>query len=265
MLRSLVPLLGVCLLAGGHAPLAAGPSVDASYSVETMGVGVGSATFRLERMAEGLAARFRFETEALLGLVEKTDTRMETLASGPRDALGLERFVGVYQKEDRTREIDIAYGDNGAIDAFALKKRGSVRIDAVPAGLAANTVDPIGAFLRARSWLDQATVGSELAMSVFDGRKRYDTTLRYLGLTQVSTPHGDAPAHQVAIRYELRQSLNEDSGVLEPEKRARPRELQMTVSADGRYVPLSVDGNLDGMPLTATLAKDCAGPGGCPD
>jgi hypothetical protein len=261
MSRSLVSLLGVCLLAGSPASLAAGPSVDASYSVQTMGVGVGSATLRLERMAEGLAAHFRFETAALLGLVEKTDTRMETVASGLRGALGLKRFVGVYQKEDRTREVDIAYGANGAIDAFALKKRGSVRISAVPAGLAEGTVDPIGAFLRARSWLDQATVGSELAMSVFDGRKRYDTTLRYLGLTQ----HGEAPAYQVGIRYELVQSLNEDSGVLEPEKKARPRELQMTVSADGRYVPLRVDGNFDGMPLTATLAADCAGPGGCPN
>ena len=39
----------------------------------------------------------------------------------------------------------------------------------------------------------------------------------------------------------------------------------MTVSADGRYVPLTVDGNLDGMPITAVLSEDCAGPGGCPD
>ncbi|MGD9511503.1 MAG: DUF3108 domain-containing protein [Geminicoccaceae bacterium] len=245
--------------------LAAGPSVEASYSVQTMGVGVGNATLRLEQMAERLAARFRFETAALLGLVEKTDTRMETLASGLRDALSLERFVGVYEKEDRTREVDITYGADGAIDAFALKKRGSVRINSVPAGLAAGTVDPIGAFLRARSWLEQATVGSELAMSVFDGRKRYDTTLRYLGLTQVSTPHGGAPAHQVSVRYQLRQSLDEDSGTLEPEKNDRVRELQMTVSTDGRYVPLGVEGNFDGMPLTATLTADCAGPGGCPD
>ena len=102
-------------------------------------------------------------------------------------------------------------------------------------------------------------------MSVFDGRKRYETTLRYLGLTQYAAEHGTMPAHQVGIRYELLQSLNEDSGVLEPEKRSQARELQMTVSADGRYVPLRVDGNFDGMPLTATLAADCAGPGGCPD
>lgn len=265
MLRSLVPLFAVCLLAGSQPSLAAGPSVDASYSVQTMGVGVGSATLRLERMAEGLAARFRFETAALLGLVEKTDTRMETLAAGPWGARGPEKFVGVYQKEDRTREIDIAYGADGAIDAFALKKRGSVRIKAVPTGLATDTVDPIGAFLRARSWLDQATPGSELAMPVFDGRKLYDAKLRYLGVTQYSAEHGTVPAHQVGISYQLLQSLDEDSGVLEPEKNARPRELQMTVSADGRYVPLRVDGNFDGMPLTATLAGDCAGPGGCPD
>ena len=149
MLRSLVPLLAVCLVAGSTASLAAGPTLDARYSVETMGVDVGRATLQVERATEGLAARFRFETAALLGLVEETDTRMETLASGMRDALRPKRFVGVYKKEDRTREVDMAYGANGAIDAFTLKKRGSVRIGAVPTGLAEDTLDPIAAFLRA--------------------------------------------------------------------------------------------------------------------
>ena len=263
MLRSLMPPLFVCLLAGGTASLAAGPTVDARYSVETMGVDVGRATLQVERAAESLAARFQFETQALLGLVEETDTRMETLASGMRDALSLKRFVGVYRKEDRTREIDIAYAADGAIDGFELKKRGTVRIKAVPAGLAKDALDPIGAFLRARAWLDQATVGAELAMPVFDGRKLYDAKLRYLGLTQYAAEHGTMPAHQVGIKYSLLESLNEDSGELEREQSARTRELQMTVSADGRYVPLQLEGNFDGMPLTATLTGDCAAPGGC--
>ena len=52
-------------------------------------------------------------------------------------------------------------------------------------------MDPLAAFLRARAWLDQASVGSELTLSVFDGRKHYDTNLRYLGLTQVAGEHWD--------------------------------------------------------------------------
>lgn len=265
MLRSLVPLAAVCLLLASPPLSAAGSAVDARYSVQTMGVDVGRATLALEPAAHGIGARFRFQTAALLGLVEETDTRMETTATGPRNAATPTRFVGVYKKEDRTREVDMTYGKGGAIEGFVFRKRGTVRVDAVPAGLAEGSVDPIGAFLQARAWLDQATVGSELPLSVFDGRKRYATTLRYLGLTQFSGPHGVTPAHRVAIRYALAQALNEDSGVLEPEDGERARELEMTVSADGRYVPLRLDGNFDGMPLTATLAADCAAPGGCAD
>ena len=159
----------------------------------------------------------------------------------------------------------MAYGAKGAIDSFQLTKRGKVRIAAVPEGLAAEAVDPLAAFLRARAWLDQSPEGAELAMSVFDGRKRYDASLRYLGLTQLAGEAGSAPAHRVAIRYTLVEALNEDSGVLEPERQGRVRDLELAVSADGRYVPLRVDGSLDGLPVAAVLTADCAGPGGCPN
>ena len=36
---------------------------------------------------------------------------------------------------------------------------------------------------------------------VFDGRKRYDASLRYLGLDPVADDSGSAPAHRVAVRY----------------------------------------------------------------
>ena len=85
-------------------------------------------------------------------------------------------------------------------------------------GLPPGTLDPLAALLRVRAWLDQAPEGAELALSVFDGRKRYDATLRYLGLTQVADDGGSAPAHRVAMRYQLVSALNEDTGKLEPEQ-----------------------------------------------
>ncbi len=199
------------------------------------------------------------------GFVEASDTRMASETASARGKVDPRSFEGIYQKEDRTREIGMAYGAAGAIDSFQLIKRGTVRIDAVPKGLAAGSVDPLAAFLRARAWLDQSPEGGELVMSVFDGRKRYDATLRYLGLTQLSVSAGSTPAHRVAIRYDLVEALNEDSGVLEQERKSRTRELEMAVSADGRYVPLRVDGSLDGLSVSAVLDADCAAPGGCPN
>ena len=67
------------------------------------------------------------------------------------------------------------------------------------------------------------------------------------------------------MQYRLVESLDEDRGVLEAERSSRLRELEMAVSADGRYLPLAVEGSLDGLPVSAVLAADCAAPGGCPD
>ena len=151
---------------------------------------------------------------------------MESETASARGEVNPRSFEGIYQKEDRTREVGMAYGAEGRIDRFQLVKRGTVRVDAVPEGLAAGSIDPLAAFLRARAWLDRSPEGAELVMSVFDGRKRYDASLRYLGLTQLAGADGSAPAHRVAIRYTLVEALNEDSGVLEPERKrpgARPR------------------------------------------
>ena len=172
-------------------------------------------------------------------------------------------FEGTYTKDDRVREVGVAYGAGGAIDGFTLVKRGRVRVAEVPKGLASDTLDPLAALLRVRAWLDQAPEGAELALPVFDGRKRYDATLRYLGLTQVAGTGSSAPAHRIALRYVAVSALNEDTGKLEPEQGARMREMQLAVSADGRYVPLRLEGSLDGLPITAVLAGDCAGPSGC--
>jgi hypothetical protein len=262
MRRSLAFVAVTCL---GVSAAAANPTVDARYAVQTMGVDLGRAELRLDPSPGGVRTRFRFETDALLGFVEASETRMANESAATRGQVSPQKFEGVYQKEDRTREVAIAYGPKGLIDGFQLIKRGRVRIEAVPKGLARESVDPLVAFLLARAWLDQSPEGAELVLSVFDGRKRYDTTLRYLGLTQLALEHGSAPAHRVAVRYALVEALDEDSGVLKPETGSRQRELELAVSADGRYVPLRLDGSLDGLPVSAVLAADCAAPGGCPD
>jgi hypothetical protein len=270
MLRSSLALpLAACLAALPLLPLAAAlaaPAVDARYAVQTMGVDLGRAALRLERTGAELSTTFRFETDALLGFVEASDTRMESTAAAARDAaVSPRRFAGVYQKDDRVREVGMAYGPDGGIDGFTFAKRGKVRVDRVPQGLGAGAVDPLAAFLRARAWIAQAAEGEELAVAVFDGRKRYEATMRYLGLTQLASDEGSTAAHSVSVRYRLLEAMNEDTGVLEPERGDRARELALSVSADGRFVPLRLEGSLDGLPVAAVLSADCAAPGGCPD
>lgn len=259
-----VPALCLAAFALGPSSVAA-QTVDARYSVQTMGVDLGRAALQVTRATDGVTTQFRFENDALLGFVEASDLQMRSVVAPERGKVLPKRFEGTYSKDDRVREIDLGYGAEGAIDGFQLLKRGRVRVDAVPQGLTKGTLDPLAALLQVRTWLNQAPEGAELAIPVFDGRKRYDATLRYLGLTQVAGAGASAPAHAIALRYQLIASLNEDTGKFEPEPASRLREMKLAVSADGRYVPLRLEGSLDGLPITAVIEGDCAGPSGCPN
>lgn len=263
--RSLAVLMTACLaVAGGaHGHAAGTAAVDARYRVQSMGLDLGRALLKLDSAPNGLSARFQLQSDALLGFVEASDTQMHSLVAPEHGKLSPVTFEGVYTKDDRVREIDVGYDGKGAIDSYQLAKRGQVRLTAVPQGLAAGTVDPLAAMLQVRAWLEQAPEGAALSLKVFDGRKRYDTTVRYLGLTQLADDGASTPAHKVALSYMLMAALDEDTGKFETEPAPKRRELDLAVSADGRYVPLRVDGSLDGLPISAVLAGDCAGPAGC--
>ena len=154
------------------------------------------------------------------------------------------------------------------IDSFQLIKRGTVRVDAVPKGLAAgHRVDPLAAFLRARAWLDQVA-GRCRAGHVRCSTAASATTrrLRYLGLTQVA----GAPARRRRTGWRsattLVEALNEDSGVLEPERKGRAartrdggqRRRPLRAAARRRLARRAAD-------LGGTGSGDCAGPSAAPN
>jgi hypothetical protein len=260
---TLAGILALCLPAASGGPAdAMGPGFDARYAVQATGIEVGQAALSLEPMAEGLRTRFVFESGAILGLVEPSLTRMDGIARARSSEVRPRSFEGTYSREDRVRDIAIAYGADGGIASFALTKRGRVRVSRVPDGLAAGTVDPLTAILRARAWLGQAVEGATLTLPVFDGRKRYDAEIRYLGPAQITQGGDSKAAHRVSLRYNLVEELDEDTGKLLPEKE-RQREIEVVVSADGRYLPLRASGSFDGWPLTAELMEECAAPPGC--
>jgi hypothetical protein len=129
--------------------------------------------------------------------------------------------------------------------------------------MAAETLDPLTALLRARAWLDGAVEGATMPLQVFDGRKRYAVDLRYRGPVQTTIDGDSVAAHQVSARHRIMAELDEDEGGWLEAEEPTPRDLDMLVSADGRYLPLRLSGSFAGMPLTAVLAEDCPVPPGC--
>lgn len=260
---SLTTAVAACLAASAERPTAAAAGFDARYVVQATGLEVGQAALSLEPMAEGLRMRFSFESGAMLGLVEPSSTRMEGTANARATEVRPRGFEGAYRREDRARDIAMAYGADGEIARFSLTKRGRVRVSEIPRGLAVGTVDPLTAILRARAWLRQAAEGEGLSLAVFDGRKRYDARLRYLGPGRITQDGDSKAAHRLALRYRVVEELDEDTGRLEPERRDGEREIEIAVSADGRYLPLRASGSFDGWPLTAELVEECPAPPGC--
>ena len=124
----LAAVLSACLAASAL-PSRRGGGADGRrpHSVQTMGVDMGRATLQVDRATDGVTTRFRFENDALLGFVEASDLQMRSVVAPGRGKVLPKLFEGNYNKDDRVREVDLAYGAGGAIDGYQLIKRGRVR------------------------------------------------------------------------------------------------------------------------------------------
>lgn len=263
--RPAVLLAALVLAAAAPAPAAAQAmgELDARYSVTATGIEIGRAALALQREGQALAVDFVFENGRLLGLMEPSSTRMRSLLEVQRRELAPRRFEALFWKEDRDREVVMAYGADGRIERYRLVKRGRARVEEVPPELAPGTLDPLSALARVRAWLERAPEGDTLELAVFDGRKRYEASLRYLGPVQTTHEGMNVAAHRVSARYRLVAELDEDEGVFREAETGRERELDALLTADGRYLPLRLSGSFDGLPLTVQLAADCKMPPGC--
>lgn len=257
-------LLAACLLvASGVVQGSRAAGFDARYSVAATGLEIGRAALSLERADHELRLGFAFENGALLGLMEPSLTRMQSAILASGRSLTPQRYAALFRKEDREREISLSYAADGSPATFRLVKRGRVRLESVPEGLAGAT-DPLAALLRARAWLEQAVEGATLSLAVFDGRRRYEAELRYLGPMQATLAGEARAAHHLTIRYRQVAELDEDEGTWREDDDGSERVLDALMSADGRYLPLRLSGSFDGLPLTAQLDAECPAPPGCP-
>lgn len=264
--RTFAAALAVTLVtvAAPAGPARAMAAFEARYSVTATGFEIGRANLSLRQADRTLDLGFSFENGALFGLIEPSRMEMRSVIKAAGRVLMPERYEAQFRKEDRERSISLSYGQDGSIAAFRLVKRGRTRLDEVPGELAHGVADPLAALMQARSWLERAVEGDSTRLSVFDGRKRYEADLRYLGTVQTAQAGTNMAAHHVTVRYRTVAALDEDEGTWKTADSNRERELDALVSADGRYLPIRLAGSFDGLPLTAELDAECQVPPGCP-
>ena len=214
-----------------------------------------------------LTAQFRFENDALLGLrrgIRPADAAARSLAAA---ATVLPRhFEGdLHQGRPRARGRRRLWRRRQHRQLSARQARprpreppcrqGSARTRSTRWRLCCGCAP--GSIRRPKG-ADSGAARSSTAASATTRR------LRYLGLTQLADDGGSTPAHRVCLR--LRGRVGAERGYRQARAGAGGTEAarcELAVSADGRYVPLRLDGSLDGLPISAVLAGDCAGPSGC--
>ena len=204
------PLVMVILLALTGKPLWATADVaeDGSpvrscklrYVMTLSGVVVGKLELRLVVEGDEARAWMRLENKGLAALFAKIRTTMQgrvRLAGGePRP----DEFHIRYEKPDRYRDIRLDFDERGELRHIAYVNNGRPRQSDVPAELRAGTVDPMTAFLRLQRWLAAApTVGDRIRIPVFEGRKRLDVEVEYLGTVAAKRGAGP-PLHRLRAR-----------------------------------------------------------------
>lgn len=249
-------------------PARADATVDAYYTIRAAGLVVGRINLSISPVPEGLATRFSFRSDGMLELVRPSHSHLLGLSRATAASLLPVRFEGRYQRGDRLREVEMAYDVTGRISRLALRRDGRPRPGEPPARLMAGTVDPLTAFLRARAWLATMVraerVGAELAVPVFDGRRRSAIELRYLGQA-AATPGGSGmPPYRLGVTLKAMAALDDMTGAVDETPRYRERHFEVRVSADGRYVPLALHSVSDeGWPVGIELTADCTAQPAC--
>ncbi len=175
---------------GKPAPAATGTAEDRSapqscrlrYVMSLSGVEVGKLELRLVIEGDEARAWMSLENKGLAALFAKIRTTMQgrvQLADGePRP----DEFHIRYEKPDRYRDIRLEFDERGELRDIAYVNNGRPRQSEVPAELRAGTVDPMTAFLRLQRWLAAASApGERIRIPVFEGRKRLDVEVEYLG------------------------------------------------------------------------------------
>ena len=241
--RSMISTLGafvpmMCLLARNGAASSPPFSDDASverlsYSMRVAGVQIARIQLQLEHAGDRASLSLSMRNKGVaVWLAGETITEMQAQVlddgTAPARPLG---FTARYQKPDRTREIELRYDPAGDLESVEILNRGRPRASRVPEELQRGTVDPLTALVRLRAWLRSApAAGDELALPVFEGRKRLDLDARYSGLFT---------DHILEVSLVGRSGFDADDQLVTLPGEPR-RWLQVRVSSTPHLVPISV-------------------------
>lgn len=239
--------LGVAAASRAALPATGAPEtqpIELRYALRTAGFTVAELALSVASEAgTTIRSELTMRGQGLVQLFSGSFTRMVALtgADGATEARPL-AFEALYSKRDRTREIELRWGEDGQLTQATVSSQGrAAKPSEVPAALLQDAIDPLTALARLRAWLAAAgrAEGDTLTLPVFEGRKRLDLEARTLAPATVRLDGRRADVARIEVRLIPRDGFEpDDMFVTWPD--GPQRWFEVLVSADGRYAPLAV-------------------------
>lgn len=253
--------LALCALVqgvGGRAWSAEVP-IDVRYAIEVAGVPVAEAALTVSPIEGGLASRLVVQSVGLAAAWSGARSELRALIQRAGEGGVLPRsFEASHVKRDRARKVRIRYDRAGAVVEAKVASRGRERASEVPEDLRRGTVDPLTAFERLRAWLAEAVAGRappETTVAIFDGRKRLDLEVRYLG--RIANADGRVEGFELSARLIGRFGFEPEDGVVELPNGDRPSPLRVLVEPTNSLLPVRIEVPDRPAGPVITLRRDC--------
>lgn len=200
--RRLLPAAAAALALWGATAVAraeAGPQLALDYHVFAGGLHVLTYEAIVSVNTGAYKAKVQARTNGFVDSLFKFS--LEAEAAGVEGAAGLvpRRFrVANRWRENPERWVEIIYSEGAVPDTKAEPPAADDDRDPIPEALLAGTLDPISAVLAVVAKVAQSG-RCEVALPIFDGRRRYDLTAQHLGETELKTsdvaPFGGLATH----------------------------------------------------------------------
>ncbi|MFO1036688.1 MAG: DUF3108 domain-containing protein [Geminicoccaceae bacterium] len=252
---ALLGALVLPLLAGGRS--FADDKVKVEYSIQLGSVEVGKAELEQRPGGDRVKSQFELRTGGgLLGLLqEKTSSELEGTTLHRDGQAVPSEFHAEYKKPDRKREITMRYDDGGAVADFQYVNNGQDRDSDVPKDRWAETVDPLTALQRVQLWLagGAKAKGEVLDIPVFDGRRRSDVKVRYLGRAQAQDGEGGGQVSALEVLIVGHEGFDEKDEFVTLADGGPEKWIDVRFSTDAMPVPLGGQVRTSRPPVTVTV------------
>lgn len=204
-MRRILPALALCVAAGtGSGPASAGDSkIVARYDIAFNGLSIGTFRFQSDWTPSGYNLRADAEISLLSGMLFNWNARTESSGQLTRSGPRPDRYSFGFQAGEKAGSVQMRF-DGGSVSRVNIDPPPKSNRIPVQRHHMTGVLDPLSAVI-GLSQLRRPNRGAQSCndeLRIFDGKMRYDLTLRYKATRQVNSSGYNGPAYVCRVKFE---------------------------------------------------------------